>query len=151
MVPKAGDAAPDAEFFALQSGEPIRLSELRGKIVFLEFWETGCGPCQPMMAKLNELMASHGGDWNDEVAILPVGLDANPDIIKTHVTSRGWTNLRHYRSNRTGDEYFADAAIAFVVHGVPTALLIDREGKIAWRGHPSAIDLPAEVAKLGAR
>jgi hypothetical protein len=82
---------------------------------------------------------------------LPVGLDANPDIVASHVTSRGWTNLRHYWSKRTADEYFADAAVAFVVHGVPTALLIDPEGEIVWRGHPSSIGLAAEVAKLGVR
>ena len=128
----------------------VQLKDLRGKVVFLEFWETGCGPCQPMMAKLNELMGTHGGEWNDHVAVLAVSLDANPEIIASHVESRGWKNLRHYWSRRSGGEYFADAAQAFVVHAVPTAVLIDREGKIVWRGHPMGLDLAEEVAKLSA-
>lgn len=148
LVPKEGDVAPDVEFVALESGERVRLKNLRGKAVFLEFWETGCGPCQPMMAKLNELIGTKGADWQDDVAVLPVSLDANPEIIASHVKSRGWNNLRHYWSSRSGTEYFTDAARAFVVHGVPMALLIDREGKIAWRGHPMAIDIGAQIDEL---
>jgi cytochrome oxidase Cu insertion factor (SCO1/SenC/PrrC family) len=96
MVPKAGDSAPDVELVALGSGQRIRLKDLRGKVVFLKFWDTGCGPCQPMMAKLNELMGLRGSEWNDKVVVLPIGLDADPEIIASHVKSRGWTNLRHY-------------------------------------------------------
>lgn len=69
----------------------------------------------------------------------------------SHVTSRGWTMLRHTEAKRTADKYFANATVSFVVHGVPTALLIDREGKIDGAENPSSIDLPAELAKLGIR
>ena len=151
LVPKAGDMAPDMELAALDSAENVRLKDLRGKIVFLEFWETGCGPCQSPMARLNELVAALEGAWNDELAVLPVGLDANREIIASHVESRGWKNLRHYWSRRSEGEYFANARQAFVVHGVPTAVLIDQEGEIVWRGNPTEIDLAEEVAKLRAK
>jgi thiol-disulfide isomerase/thioredoxin len=147
LAPKVGDLAPDLELVALDTGERLRLEALRGKIVFLEFWETGCGPCQPEMAKLNELMSVHGHEWEDSVAVVPVSLDSKREIIAAHVASRGWTNLRHYWSTRGSDEYFSDVARAYVVLGVPTALLINREGEILWRGHPASFDLAEEVAK----
>jgi thiol-disulfide isomerase/thioredoxin len=148
LVPKTGDPAPNVELVALETEERVHLRDMRGKIVFLEFWETGCGPCQPMMAKLNELVEAHAEQWQDHVAVLPVGLDANREILASHVESRGWTNLNHYWSPHSGGEYFADAGRAYVVHSVPTALLIDRNGKIVWRGHPSSLDLAAEIEKL---
>jgi hypothetical protein len=148
LTPKAGDRAPNAELVAVDSGERTRIEQLRGQIVYLEFWETGCGPCQPAMAKLNEIMGVKAADWSGKVAVIPLCLDADPQIITNHVKTRGWTNLRHYRSDRTEDAYFADAARAFGVMAYPTAFLIDTSGKIAWRGHPSQHDLVDEVRKL---
>ena len=148
LTPKAGDTAPDVVLVPLDSEERMRLKDFRGQIVYLEFWTTGCGPCQPAMAKLDRIMAAQSADWKGKVALVPLCLDREPEIISKHVKSRGWTNLRHYGSDWSKDEYFADAATAFVVHSYPTAILIDPQGKIVWRGHPSQSDLVKEVQKL---
>jgi thiol-disulfide isomerase/thioredoxin len=147
LVPQAGDDAPDIKVVDIESNQPLRLSDFRGKLVFLEFWETGCGPCQPAMEKLNELIGAHREAWNDDLAVIPVSLDGEQTIAASHVKKQGWLQLRHYWSEHTGGAYFADAALEFVVHGVPTALLIGRDGKIIWRGHPAGFDLAAEVEK----
>jgi hypothetical protein len=151
IVPKAGDMAPDIEVFDIETQKPLRLRELRGKLLYLEFWETGCGPCQPEMAKLNELQIVHGERWKGDVVLLPIGFDSDPKTLFAHVNRNGWTKLRHYWSKRSGDEYFADASLTYVVHGVPTALLIDRDGKISWRGHPASIDLASKIEELLSR
>jgi len=148
LLAKPGDMAPDIELLALDSNDRVHLKDFRGQTVYLEFWETSCGPCQPPMAKLNAIAASEGADWNGKVALIPVCLDREPEVISTHVKSRGWMNLRHYRSERTGDEYFADAQRAFGVMAYPTSFLIDPSGEIVWRGHPEERDLVTEVQRL---
>ncbi|HLN26310.1 MAG TPA: sigma-70 family RNA polymerase sigma factor [Gemmataceae bacterium] len=137
LPPRAGDLAPDVELRAIASGTPMRLSSLRGKIVCLEFWATWCGPCQPAMAKLSRLAEEHGAAWKDRVAIVPISIDAKPERVKSHVAQRGWNRLEHYWAGKsTRSDFDAPAARAFVVWGVPTAILVGRDGRILWRGHP---------------
>lgn len=52
-VPHSGYLAPDFELVAL-SGERIRLSELRGKAVLLDFWATWRGPCRLEMPTIRQ-------------------------------------------------------------------------------------------------
>jgi thiol-disulfide isomerase/thioredoxin len=147
---EAGDSAPNVEISRVGSAERLRLSDLRGKIVFVEFWATWCAPCQEPMEKLNELASAHESEWNDDVVLVPISTDELRDAIMPHVELRGWTNLRHYWSGEDSPSQ-PPAKSAFAVTGVPTALLIDRDGKIVWHGHPASIDLAQEVAKLLAK
>lgn len=49
----------------------------------------------------------------------------------------GGASLDHFWAGRIQEEEFdAPAARAFVVSGVPTAILISTDGRILWRGHP---------------
>jgi thiol-disulfide isomerase/thioredoxin len=148
LLPNTGTLAPDIELIQLKSGERVRLKQFRGQIVYLEFWETTCGPCQPPMARLNELVRTQATDWEGKVALVPLCLDRDPNVISTHINTRGWTNLRHYRSERSNDEYFTDAQRAFAVMSYPTAFLIDRDGKIVWRGHPAEQDVVTQVQNM---
>jgi thiol-disulfide isomerase/thioredoxin len=138
LPPQAGDLAPDIELQGLAPGKRTRLSDLRGKVVCLEFWATWCGPCQPAMANLNALAQEQSAAWKDRAVLLPVSIDAKRDRIRSHVTQRGWDRLEHHWAGEgMRDDWDAPAARAFVVSGVPEAILIGRDGRILWRGHPS--------------
>jgi RNA polymerase sigma factor (sigma-70 family) len=156
LAPRAGDLAPDVVLRSVATGKPMELRSLRGKVVCLEFWATWCGPCQPAMAKLNGLSAEHSDDWKDRVALIPVSIDASLERVKPHVLRRGWNRLDHFW---TGDgaagDFDAPAARAFVVFGVPEAILIGPDGRILWRGHPlsnsGGLDLKSRIESAVAK
>ena len=91
------------------------------------------------MAKLNQLSDEQAATWKDRVVLLPVSIDAQRERVKSHVAQRGWERLEHHWAGQGSSQgWDAPAARAFVVRGVPETILIDRDGRILWRGHPSA-------------
>jgi peroxiredoxin len=120
---KVGDSAPD---FGLQSpsGDTLRLSDLRGKVVLLDFWASWCPPCRmsnPGLTKLYKEFAEKGFE------IFSVSLDSKKEpweraiekdnlIWKYHVSDlQGWEN---------------DVAIMYGVDIIPATFLIDKNGVI---------------------
>ncbi len=137
LAPQPGDMAPDVELTNLSTGKPVRLSSLRGKVVCLEFWATWCGPCQPAMAKLNTVQEEQGAAWKGRAVLVPVSIDDEPGRPRSHVQRLGWGRLdHHWTGGKAGVGFDAPAARAFLVNGVPEAVLIGPDGRILWRGHP---------------
>ena len=136
LAPDRGDLAPNVELTDVESETKVRLADLRGRIVFLEFWASWCGPCQPAMDNLNRLAAETTSDWGNEVVVASLSVDDKFSVAKRYVQRRGWTNIKHFWSGgeKTGRQ--SPGAKAFAVSGVPVALLINRDGRIVWRGRP---------------
>jgi thiol-disulfide isomerase/thioredoxin len=141
-----GTVAPEIEFTTLEGEKKMKLSELHGKVVILDFWVTWCGPCQGPMADLQQLRSSHP-DWRDKVAIVPVSIDDTLDIVRKHVDKRGWTNTFNVWAGAGG--WHSTPATTFRVTDVPTCYVIDRQGKIVLAAHPAgAAALAATVTHV---
>ncbi|MCM3764633.1 peroxiredoxin [Neobacillus niacini] len=73
--PAVGSMAPDFELKTL-TGETVKLSNLKGKKVMLNFWATWCPPCKAEMPDMEKFHQEVG----DEVTILAVNIDPQLDV-----------------------------------------------------------------------
>lgn len=115
----AGRTAPD---FALElNGRPARLSDLKGKVVLLDFWASWCPPCVEETPSLNELqrrIVSNGG------VVLGISQDDDPTayqkfLVDQHVVFPTYRDTTKKTAATYGTSMF------------PEAYLISRDGKIA--------------------
>ena len=103
------------------SGAPKSLADWRGKVVLLNVWATWCVPCRDEMPALDRLQTELGGNAFEAVA---VNIDKNgPDKARAFLQETGATHLALY-TDPSGKLF---AALKTV--GMPTTLIIDRNGK----------------------
>jgi thiol-disulfide isomerase/thioredoxin len=145
-----GDEAPDLDLIDVNTGKPMSLAGLRGKSVWLEFWATWCGPCQPAMAELVKSYDEHRDEWTVKIAVVPVSVDDTKEVVVRHTKDRGWNAFPHYWSERLEDHanFGSSAASQFGVNGVPTAYLIGPDGVIRWTGHPMSAQKDKSFAEF---
>lgn len=112
--------APDFTLPAL-TGQPIRLSDLRGQVVLLNFWATWCPPCReemPSMEKLYQRFRSRG------LEILAVSIDRVQEPVRAFMQ-------RYHLSFPALWDAEGQVAGQYQVLGIPTTYLIDQRGFIA--------------------
>jgi len=130
----AGDARPAD--FTLQGldGQPVSLSQFRGKKpVLLVFWATWCPECKAAFPKIN---AMHDGPVGEKMQILALDFRESREKVAAAVKSRD------IRYPVLLDER-GQVARAFGVVGIPTYVLIDRGGTIVYRENV----LPADISR----
>ncbi len=120
LVRHAPQAMPDLAF-AGADGTPHRLPEWRGKVVLLNLWATWCGPCKAEMPALDRLQAKLGGD---KFAVLALSQDrTGPEKPAAFFAGNGIAHLPLYIDAK------AEATQALRASGLPTSLILDREGR----------------------
>ena len=107
--------------FADGKGVPLDLSHWKGKVVLLNLWATWCGPCRKEMPELAQLQKLLGSNDFEVVALSQdlKGAEASSKFLK----DSGAENLALYVDPK------ATALAALQSAGLPTTLLIGRDGK----------------------
>lgn len=132
---RPGSVVPDFAFTDVE-GKERRLSELRGKVVLLDFWGTWCFGCveeMPTLLKAHETFRSRGFEI--------VGMDFYEDVetLKKFVDER---KLPWINATAPSVEHLVQKS--FRVWIFPTKILLDREGRIVSVGDPGQLPLEDE-------
>lgn len=137
--PLTDKAAPDFVLTSL-SGQRVTLSELRGRVVLLDFWATWCPPCRTAMPHLEKLRQEFGEKGLTVLGVTTEDADTVEPFIREHKIT--FPILLDPQGSSTR---------AYRVTGIPRTLIIDREGKVhadLTGLHPERT-LRAKLAELG--
>ena len=136
-----GDPAPKLQVAKWVQGEPVKAFNTN-HVYIVEFWATWCGPCRASIPHLNELWQK----FKDR-GLIAIGQDVweqNEDGVAPFVKKMG--DQMTYRvalddkSQETNGFMAVNWMRAAEQNGIPTAFVINKQGRIAWIGHPMGLN-----------
>ncbi len=110
--------------------------DLAGKVVLIDFWATWCGPCMQELPEIVKLIDLYEEKGADDLLVLAVSLDKQPNdlegvrkLVENTLSERKF-NLQRESISKVGLDPKGSLGQAFQVRGIPTVVLLDREGVI---------------------
>jgi thiol-disulfide isomerase/thioredoxin len=130
-----GNAAPAFTLTDI-NGNNVSLSDFEGKVVYLDFWASWCGPCMREVPHAKELKKRFEGQ--EDLVFLYISVDEDPEAWKRTVELH---QIEGVHLNVKGMK--AETALSYNVKGVPSFFIIDKKGIIHDNnpGRPSSGDV----------
>ena len=101
------------------AASPLKLSELRGNVVLLDFWATWCGPCRAEAPILDKLASRY-----KDRGLVVVGVNTSDE----EGNAAPWVEQHGIHYPIVFDS--GEAASSYGVTGLPTMVLVSRDGKV---------------------
>jgi thiol-disulfide isomerase/thioredoxin len=114
-----GNVAPS---FSLRTshGDTVSLDPLRGRVVYVDFWASWCGPCRRSFPWMNAMQARYG---NEGLTIVGINVDKRREDAERFLSDTPASFTIAYDAQ-------GKTPAAYDVKGMPSSYLIDRSGKI---------------------
>ena len=123
-----------ADVVDINNNNKVNLEHKQGEVWLVDFWATWCPPCQAPMAHNQEMLTKNEAAWSEEgkkVRIIGVSIDQSSEAVVNHVKAKGWEKVEHYHRDKS------ECSELYGVKGVPHVMIVDRDGKIVFKGHPA--------------
>jgi peroxiredoxin len=125
---KPNREAPDFSLFDL-NGNKVKLSDFKGKVVYLDFWATNCAPCVKEVTDAIKLKEK----FKDEnVVFLYVSLDHSIDKLRRFIDAKSFNGI-HLIDQRG---FASEVADSYEINAIPRYFLIDQNGFIVNENAP---------------
>ena len=120
----AGDVAPD---FTVQmlDGSRITLSDLRGKVVLVNFWATWCPPCRQEMSHLQKDVIDRFA--GQDVVVLPISRGEERKTVENFLEKMGYT----FPVGLDGDQSIYKK---YASNYIPRSVVVGKDGKVVYVG-----------------
>lgn len=117
---KVGAPSPSFKYKDI-NGNEVALSDLKGKLVYIDVWATWCGPCRGEIPHLKKMEEKYHGK---DIEFVSISCDQNKDAWEKMVAKE---ELKGVQLHHGGDREFMEA---YLIKGIPRFILLDKEGKI---------------------
>jgi thiol-disulfide isomerase/thioredoxin len=116
----AGITGPAPAFVLSGTDGAVNLAQYRGKLVYLDFWASWCGPCKQSFPWMNEMQAKYG---KQGLQVIGINLDMKSEDGRRFLSTTPAQFIVAFDPN-------GDTPRKYQVKGMPTSVLIGRDGKI---------------------
>jgi len=118
--PEVGKRAPDFTVSTLD-GDAVTLSSLRGKIVMVNFWSVGCGPCMVEMPDIDEIYKTWSGPV--DLKVLAINVGDHEMYIRKAIEEKKWEMPIYIDPDRV-------AIKGYQIYRIPRTFFVDSSGII---------------------
>lgn len=109
--------------FKDQNGKIVSLNDLKGKVVFLNFWATWCPPCLAEMPSINKLYEQN--KTNEDVVFIMLDADSNFEKANGYMKRKSYHMPVYQMASGVPEQIFAGS--------LPTTVVFDKQGRLSFQ------------------